>query len=194
MSNTSATGGYLLASDAPPLLSLFDFIQTVIVGISGINKTLVRPKWQQQPPKQPDIGTNWIAFGVNAFDQDTFAYVQLNDDGSSTLLRQEKLEVSMAFYGPAAFDNVSLFSDGCQITQNLEALQIANMGYNGMSRPVRGPDLINERWVDRFEVSLFLVRQVQRTYPILSFASASGTIHTVIDELPVNIDWEVEGP
>lgn len=195
MSNTSATGGYLVSSDTPPMQTLTQFIQTVIVGVSGIDGTLVRPDWQQQPPKQPGIGVNWIAYGINGFDQDTFEYIAVEDDGSTSLVaRQQKIEIQMSFYGPGSFDLVQNFSNGMQITQNLEAMTAANMGYNGMSRPIRAADLINERWIDRWIVFLFLVRQEQTSYPILSFASANGTIHTVIDELPVNIDWEVSEP
>ena len=192
MSNTSATGGYLLP--VPPLvggLSLEDFIQTVIVGVSGYTNTLVRPKYQQSPPKQPDINTNWIAFSIQGNAPDANAYVYIDEHDVTNLRRQETLTIQVGFYGPDAQNNSAVFRDGFQIQQNLESLSIASMGFKDATEPIRGPDLINERWVDRYEMTLVLVRQVRRTYEILPFASAMGVIHTVVNGDPLNIDWEV---
>lgn len=197
MPNNSATGGYLLPTSSEPLpgsLSLEDFIQSVIVGISGYNNNLVRPKWQQNPPKNPSIDTDWIAFGIQNNIPDANAYVGMRHDGSTVLSRQEKLEIQVSFYGPNALENISAFRDGFQVTQNLEALFIAGMGFNSIGPALRGPDLLNQRWVDRFETTLVLVRQVQRVYPVLSFASAKGSIHTVIADEDLTLDWEVEVP
>lgn len=195
MSNTSATGGYLvptLSQSLPGELSLEDFIQTVIVGITGYPGPLVRPKWQQSPPKNPDIDVDWIAFGIQINSPDSNAYTSLDKDGNDLLLRMEKIQVQAAFYGPNAQENSSIFRDGFQIQQNLESLKLANMGFNSISDAVRGPDLLNQRWVDRWETTLVLVRTVQRVYPVLSFASARGSIHTVISENDLTIQWETE--
>jgi hypothetical protein len=191
MSNNSSTGGYLAPATSQSLpggLTLTQFIQSVIVGISGVNGSLVRPKWQEAPPKQPDISVNWIAFAVELGNPDQNAYVELRSDGSSTVQRQEKLEVKCSVYGPAAIETISILRDGFQIQQNLEALRAANMGYRGVSNTTPSADLYNERWYNRYEVTISLARQVQRTYPILSFVSASGTIHTD-DENISPIDW-----
>lgn len=192
MSNNSASGGYLIPGINQPLpmrLTLTQFIQTVIVGISGIQGTLVRPKWQVAPPKQPEIDINWVAFGIEISNPDAYAYVNTNLDGSTTLIRQEELSIACSFYGPEALENIGIFRDGFQITQNLEALYHANMGYKGITQAIKSADLFNERWYNRFEMSLQLVRQVQRTYPVLSFASASGIIHTVLED-QYNLDWK----
>lgn len=197
MANTSATGGYLVPSSSQGLpggLSLEDFIQTVIVGITGFSGTLVRPKWQQKPPKNPDIDTNWIAFGIQINSGDANAFVGLDADDNNMLARMEKIQVQLSFYGPDAQENISLLRDGFQIQQNLEALRSANMGFNGFSDAIRGPDLLNERWVDRWEATLTLVRTVQRVYPVLSFASARGSIHTVVSGNDLTIQWETEEP
>lgn len=195
MANNSATGGYLSStlSPLPGSLSLEDFIHNVIAGVSGISNQLVRPKYQTNPPKQPPLETDWIAFSIQNIDPDTFAYNGLDANGNDLLKRQQTIEIQCSFYGPLSYENVNAFIDGFQIAQNLEALQIANMGFKETSKPVRGPDLSNDRWVQRYEVSLFLVRQVVRTYPILSFASAMGTIHTDVEE-PITIQWETGEP
>lgn len=198
MSNTSASGGYLLPSasnSTPDGLTLTQFIQTMIVGISGITDTLVRPEWQVEPPKQPDLFTDWIAFGIVIPKADTYAAIFPTGDGtSSTLNRQEQIDIQMSFYGPNALDNFSIFRDGCQLQQNLEALQLVDMGYQDISQATRGPDLVNERWVERYVTTLTLVRQSVRTYPILLFASAAGTIHTVLENSNEDLNWDVEPP
>ncbi len=197
MSNTSATGGYLTPTSSegfPGGITLTQFIQTVIVGISGYPDTLVRPKWQVAPPKQPDISTDWIAFAVSVFSPDANAYVWLDDQNVTNLSRHETLEIQCAFYGNNAISNIGAFRDGFQLQQNLEAMGSVNMGFAGVSQIIRGPDLINERFVERLEMSLFLRRQVMRVYPILSFASASGIIHTIVNSEELNVGWSVEGP
>lgn len=192
---SSATGGYMAPTSSQPLpggLTLTQFIQSVIVGISSYNGTLVRPKWQANPPKQPSIETDWIAFGIANILPDANAYTNLRQDGTYELQRQETMDIQVAFYGPNAAENISIFRDGFQVTQNLEALLSAGMGFKGISSAIRGPDLLNERWVERYETVLTLVRLVQRVYPVLSFASASGTIHTVIAEEDRSLNWQVE--
>lgn len=187
--------GYLTPTSTDPLpdgLGLEDFIQTVIAGISGYTGDLVRPKWQQNPPKQPGIDVNWIAFAIQISAPDANAYTGLTDLSVDILQRNESLEVQCAFYGLDAMTNIRAFQDGFQIQQNLEAMRLANMGFTGFTPAVRGPDLINERWVQRYETTLILNRMVQRVYPVLSFASALGTIHTVVDNQDFDQNFEIE--
>lgn len=194
--NNSSSGGYLTPTSSdgfPSGLSLTQFIQTFIVGVSGFDGTLVRPKWQVEPLKNPLGNVDWIAFAVAINNPDAYAYVWIDQDENTNLQRQDRLEIQMSFYGPNAQENSSIILDGFQIPQNLEALRMVNMGYLGITPAIRGPDLVNEKWIDRYETSLILTRQVQRVYPILSFASVAGVIHTVIDSAEVNINFEAGG-
>lgn len=196
MSNTSATGGYLTPSVTQPLpdgLTLDQFLHNMILGISGFtNATLVRPKFQVNPPKTPALETDWIAFAVVRSTPDANAYVTSVTTGTSDLLRNEMLEIQMSFYGPNAQNNVELFRDGFQITQNLESLSAAKMGFTGFGDAIRGPDLVNERWRDRWETSLMIMRQVQRTYAILSFVAVDGTVSTVVQGNQVDTSFDTE--
>ncbi len=192
----SASGGYLHpSSQTPPIprhLSLVQFIQTVLVGVSGLDGTLCRPDWQVNPPKQPDIDIDWLAFGIQVLTPDTYAFVGMDGEGVTTTQRQEGIEVGLSIYGPGALDVAGLIIDGFQIPQNLEALRSANMGFVETSAPRHVPELVNERFVDRVQLSVFLRRQITRTYPIVSIVSASGRIHTVLGSEQYLLDWETQ--
>lgn len=192
---TSASGGYVLPSHTqlPPRgLSLGQFIQTVLVGLTGIDGTLVRPKWQAQPPKQPDIDINWISFGIADSSPDANAWLGTDAAGVTTMQRQEGLEIACSIYGPDALETAALIRDGFQVPQNLEGLRSANMGFVETSRAVHVPDLVNERFINRYELSVILRHQAQRTYPILSVLSATGVIHTVLGSEQYLLEWEAQ--
>lgn len=182
--NSSATGGYLnpSSSSAPPGgLTLDQFLQTMVVGISGYPTTLVRPRWQLEAPLQPRVNVDWVSFGIHQNTPDANAAVDLDFDGDYFLNRQKTLELLVSFYGPHSGDNISAFTDGFQIQQNLAALRSANMGFKESSASIRVPELVNELWMDRWDMTLILVIQELRTYNVLSFASAVVTINTVFE-------------
>ena len=160
-----------------PGFTLTQFLQTVFTGISGLPGDLVRPMWQPEPPKQPDLYTNWIAIGIKSSTPDANSYVGPNSQGILESQRHEKLEVSCDIYGPNDIEISDLIRDGFQIQTNLEALQLANMGFVEVSQAQRVPDFVNERWIDRVNMSVFLRREVQRTYPVPTILSASGTLY-----------------
>lgn len=301
MTNTSATGGYLQPVPQFPTLvgnlSFTQFLQTVFVGMSGLPADLVRPDWQPNPPKQPDIFTNWLAIGLTVSRADDNAYtgtravtyakgciiVSCNPASGTTLTvngvvitfgtdvaiglttiattanlyaflvgssssaiqmgtysinpyfsnmvqiqaaasgpsgnsftlvsgtkaitlsgttlagggtnvnvlqRMEDLEVTCSFYGPQAMEYSAETRDSFQVTQNLESLGLVNMGFVSARDSIHMPELVNERWVDRYTMSVYLRREILRSYPVLSFVSASGIIHSVVEGGPKNIAWQ----
>lgn len=195
--NNSATGGPLLPSPRVPVLdtdptglTLIQFIQTVFVGISGFPGSLVRPNWQPEPPKEPDLNVNWMSFGIQSITPDANAYegyipaADPSDPPVPYLQRNELLQINVSVYGPCAYDNTGLIRDGFQLSQNLTSLKIANMGFAYDEPAQHAPDLVGQRWFDRYVQNIFLRRQIQRTYPILSFVSASGITYTQTTENP----------
>ena len=175
----------------PRGLSLTDFLQTVFVGISGLPGNLVRPKWQPEPPKQPDIFTDWMAFGINGTNPDFSAYVNSLPDGSMGLQRNEDLSIGLSIYGPKAVETYGMIADGFQIPENRIALFQANIGYTDISDGLQVPDLVNQRWVVRVECTVYLKREVRRTYPVLSFVSARGVIYVPDVSPDYQLNWEV---
>lgn len=191
MSNSTASGGILkphpqppTLNTTPPGLTLIQFIQQLLVGLSGFDGPLVRPQWQQQPPKQPDINVNWLAFGLGSATADNNAFVTAGSNAEEPptplLQRNELIPIIVSVYGPAAYDNITMIRDGFQLTQNLTSLRQANIGFAYDTPAQHVPDLFNERWYDRWRIEFFIRRQVQRSYPLLSFLSASGTIYTSV--------------
>lgn len=177
--NNSSTGGYLKPQVQPSNfgnLSFEQFLQTVFVGVSGLPGDLVRPKWQLNPPPQPDVLVDWLAIGLAEDDADTFSYQGVTSSGSNQFMRMEELVVQCTFYGPNSLEFMRIVRDGLQLGQNREALKKALMDFVSTSKGMRVPDLVNERWVNRWEMTAYLRRQDMRVYPVLDFVSGSGSV------------------
>lgn len=170
--NDSSTGGYL--SSTSVVLDddgLDDFFQAVAVGVTGMAGAFVRPRYQKEPPVLPNVGTTWCSIGVTDREKDTYGAVIHDPDVGDILQRHETLKVLASFYGPSAGGMAEVLSDGLQIAQNREVLQLAQMGLRETGQPVRVPELIKEQWLNRVDIPIFVRRAVTRTYPILNLLS-----------------------
>lgn len=181
--NTSATGGYLTPATTPGPLegnSFEDFLQQVLTGLSGLGPTAVRPRWQPEPPNQPDFPSDWLAFGIMRQNKDTFAYIGHDSDGDGTdyLFRQEDVEVLLSSYGTNAEAIIDQISDGFQIGQNLAVLSSAGIGHTDASDPRAAPVIMKTQWVKRFDMTWYFKRAIRRVYPVLNLLSAQGVIQT----------------
>jgi len=178
--NDSSTGGYLVpqASPAPPEgQALTRFIQQVFVNITGLDGTLIRPRWQPEPPNIPPFGTDWMAFGIVRRSADVFATVI--HDGvaeTDTVNRQELLEILCTFYGPDADNFASLLREGFSVSQNREVMQLNNFGLVEVGEALPVPELIKDRWTYRLDMRVVFRRLIERTYPVLNVLSAAGTL------------------
>lgn len=194
--NNSQSGGYILPTGSAPVsgsLTLTQFIQTVLVGISGLPQTMVRPNWQPAPPKQPDLAVNWMAFGMVSGAPNANAYVWQDADGNTISQRHARLEIQCSFFGPEAIENADIVRDGFSIQQNLAALKAANMGYTEIGPANHVPDLVNERFINRVAMSIYLQREIQRLYPIVFLLSAKGSITGQNKGGEnFNIDWQTQ--
>lgn len=179
----SSTGGYLSPAVASPPLeddALTAIFQQMIVGITGLPGNMVRPRWQPNPPKQPEPTVNWCALGIAVQTLDDGPAIVHNGagNGSDTYIRHEQIDVLASFYGPNGMQNAQLLSDGLAIPQNLEQLKAQDMNSvdTGQIRAV--PDLINEQWVRRYDIELTFRRKITRSYNVLNTLTAQGTVQT----------------
>lgn len=165
--------------------TFLDFLQNVFTGISGLPGSMVRPSWQQQPPKEPVITDNWLSIGIINDKADANAYVGMLPNGVNPPInvtkRDEELTVRARFYGPQAYEYMGLTRDGFEIPMNLIALTQASMGFVEATEGVRVPDLVGEQWQDTWISNFVLRRQILRAYPILTFLSVSVSLTAQLD-------------
>jgi hypothetical protein len=176
----------------PKGLTLPQFLQTLIVGLSGLDGTLVRPKWQVEPAESPDIEIQWISFGLVKTTPDANAYVGVAEDGSNVFQRHEGLELGLTIFGPEGAALAGLIRDGFFIYQNLEALRSANMGFTKTGPALVVPELVNERRLNKVEMSVFLRREIQRVYPVLTLVSANGQIHSFVGDEAYLLNFQTQ--
>lgn len=193
--NTSATGGYLVPVVQNLLFNQGGFgqlgfgivaqygaeldaiFQTMAWTMTGLDPTLVRPRWQPTVPIQPEAGTDWCSIGVTGIQEDDNpALTEVPNaagDGYVTMfVRHESISVLASFYGPSGQRFAAFCRDGLKIPQNNDMLKQFNMGLIGVDRMRSAPDLVNQQWVRRYDLPFSIKRQVVRTYEILDIVSA----------------------
>jgi len=189
MANDSSTGGYLLPADAPAPedAELDALLQAAVRDITGLPGSLVRPRWQPNPPKQPEPSVDWCAIGVMVQTPDDGPALLHQPDGSGAtrLERHVDIEVLATFYGPRASAYASRLRDGLGIPQNLEALRASALAFVSAGAVRAIPEFWNQQWIRRYDLPLLLRRKVTRIYPIRNIVAAD--IHlfddTHIDEV-----------
>jgi hypothetical protein len=190
MASNSSQSGFLVPDLPVPYdQQLEDILQPTIVGITGLSSQLVRPRFQENPPDQPDRNTNWVAFGINRTISDTSQAVDHLADNSSTVTRQHEFEVLMSFYGPLASSYCEIFRDGLLIGQNRDLLTANSIGVVETGESRKAPALFKEKWLTKYDMTVVFRRITVRTYSILSIGSAPITINTdPVGESPVVIN------
>lgn len=197
--NTSASGGYLqplLPSDTslrPGLPSeeeddaLAALFQQMIVGITGIDGALVRPRWQLNPAPRPEPNVNWCSIGVTDNDPlpDSLPYVkystQFDADGHAigmyaNMQSHWRIICLVSFYGPKTGYYSALLSDGLSLGQNREALGQKGLKLRRTGDVTKTAELVNTLWYGRADVSLEFVRQIDRDYAIENLVSVPITL------------------
>jgi hypothetical protein len=153
-------------------------LQAAAVGMTGLDGTLVRPLWQNPPPKQPDPTVNWCAIGVLGFTPDAGPYIThiagplITDPSADLEIRHEEFEVLTAFYGPNARAYSTILRDGLGVTQNLEPLKSQGLFYVEALPQRIVPELLNKQWVRRVDMVLRFRRMVARAYGINNILAA----------------------
>lgn len=185
--NSSSSGGYLspVSSDTVEDDVLAGLLHDLVVGVTNLSTTLVRPRWQPQPPTMPDPTVNWAAVGVTTIEPvGPWPSWVHNHDQTSTMQDQEELEVIASFYGPRSGYYAGVFQAGVRVQQNLEPLLAANIKLRVVRNTTHAPELINTQYRGRADVAFRLVREIDRVYNIQDIVSASIT-QTTDDTPPV---------
>lgn len=177
--NTSATGDVLSpVLDTPPEYDddLDALFQPIVAQITGLDGSLVRPRWQPTVGKvpTPNPGTDWCAIGVTTITPDANPYIehQGGDLGADNYARHEQIELFATFYGACAAHYAMLLRDGLAIPQNSEKLLDYGIRVVSCNHARAVPEFYNQQWVRRYDIGVTFRRKVSRTYRILNIIDA----------------------
>lgn len=171
MPTDSSIAGFLAPSSEPlEDEGLENLLHDVIVGITGIPGDMVRPRWQPEPPQQPDFPSSWVAFGVQRTSHDVFSYQTMVDDGQQ-VQRDSVLYVLHSFYGPVSSGLCSRFRDGLDVSQNRDLLQAQGLELVEMQEALNIPALLKSVWVKRVDAMVVYRRRTVRTFPVLTITA-----------------------
>lgn len=180
-----AGAGYLTPTSTNNELNdeyLRRFLQTVVAGITGMPGNLVRPRWQPDPPNEPDFDKDWAAIGVINRERDVFSAVLHTTDGlgngMDSVVRNQILDILSSFYGPNSEANSELFAMGLSLEQNREAIRLNGFGLVSVEETLVVPALLKERWLMGMDIRFRLRRQQIYGYSIPNLNSAQGSIVT----------------
>jgi hypothetical protein len=180
----STTPGYLGPRAAPSPQPLEDqdwdnFLHDMLSGITGLDATLVRPRWQPEPPNMPDFGTDWLGFGVVNVDLDfcpATIHVSTSTDEYEALQEHEIDTVLCSFYGPNCGRYASYLRRGLFLDQNRAIFRANAVGLVEITSFVAAPELVRERWFDRTDTNVILRREIRFDYSVRTITRAYGTI------------------
>jgi hypothetical protein len=180
MANDSASGGYLVPISAGLTdAEQEDIFTALIVGLTGLDESLVRPRFQDTLPKMPGKGIDWCAVSVTD-DTGASSDASITHDGEAevdTLTRQSQLKVLATFYGPTAKAMAEQVRDGLAIEQNRAALLESYISFVACGNIVAVPDLLGEQWRRGYDLPMWFNRATNRTYPVKNIVEATDTLN-----------------
>lgn len=172
--NTSATGGFLNVTPDPDQVGLENALHDLIAGITALAPTMVRPRYQPDPPKQPPKDSDWCAFGVT--DADNEATQLLPGEDGSRLHTEDLLTVLASFYGPGAWNLARRLRRGLSIPQNRDILRRSGLALVSTGSPTTAPDFVGGAWVSRVDLPLTIRQGETGDVAVLSLTSAPTSI------------------
>lgn len=182
MPTNSALGGPILPDVAPAPLegdALYDFFHDWICSLTGLDNSLVRPRWQREPGNLPEENVTWLAFGITKRPSDTYiaeVHVPIGA-GYNETRRHETLSFLISCYGPDSEAVLQLFRDDIQVAQNREVLSLQSMGLIESGEILIIPELIKDKWVHRADLTFDIRRQVLRQYQVQSIVTSDITVN-----------------
>jgi hypothetical protein len=159
----------------------------------GIPGNLVRPRWQKNPPPIPDENVDWVAVGVISYPsvKGTPQLVHHPEQEGYSVARDDgPVHVMASFYGPRCFALARLCRTGLWVNQNWEQLAPLGLTLADVGDVTVTAELINETWLRRADMPIFLAQTIDRIYAILNILSADGTIHASGSGHEVEVDFD----
>lgn len=174
MSNDTTTAAWLTPTgDTPDNDEVLERkLSQWVRGISGLPAGVVRPRWTPTQPPQLPQNTNWCAFGIMGISDDANPAFQNQTDDSAEMWKHEQIECMASFYGPGSQGVGSQFRDGLKVSQNNAQLNTLGLSLGSYTNFTPAPELINNQWVRRYDMTIYLRRKLIRTYGIKSILSA----------------------
>ncbi|MBP2167729.1 hypothetical protein J2125_000921 [Erwinia toletana] len=176
-SNDTTSPGYLTPTtpDADYDEALEQQLGQWIQALSGLAADRVRPRWPATQAEQPAAEVDWCAFGIISFDRDANpAFVQQGAAGGE-LQCQEVIECEALFYGANGQQIATRFRDGVTVSQNSATFNTMGMSLLDCSKLTSSPELVNNQWQRRYDMTLRLGRKIIREYGIKTLADAPVT-------------------
>lgn len=171
MSNDSTAPGYLTpVGDTPEYdEELERQISRWIHGVTGMAVKNIYPRWTDPQSSIPKNGVTWCGFGITTMPRPVnTANVQISEDESEQW-SWENVSVLCCFYGPKGAGTAALFREGIFIEQNADALRrAAGLSLLDAGAIFNLPELINNQWVRRYDITVTLSRKNTRTYNVKS--------------------------
>lgn len=149
--------------------SLDNFMQQVVAVCAGIDFTLVRPRWQPEPPNEPDRNVDFATIAVTTTTPLGYPHMVVRD-GYVDQYDQEEFTVFCSFFGPNADRRATQLRSGLMLAQNREIFQLNGMGLVQTTGRTRLPDLRKNVYLERIDISFTMRREVRENYPVLAYA------------------------
>jgi len=151
-----------------------DFLHDVFAGVTGLDPTLVRPRWQEEPPLRPDISVNWMAFGTtNTRTDPRPVFIHIGEgEGYDALQEMEESEILCSFYGPNNEYYQSLCRRGLWVEQNLAVFRLNAVALVDTTGFTRAAELVKERWWPRTDMTVTIRREIRYNYNVLNLLRA----------------------
>lgn len=175
--NDSTRAGYLTPLGDSPHYdeALENDLLPWISGVSGLPAEMVFPRWTDPPPATPAAGLTWCEFDTSVQPGEMPA-ISTGDQYKDVMQQNEVLAVNCSFYGPGGQAVAALFRDGLYVTQNNAELNKIGPTFVSCGALIPAPELIDNQWQRRYNLTVTLHRQVVREYGIQSILSGSVTI------------------
>jgi hypothetical protein len=148
------------------------------VNLTGLDPTLVRPAFQENPLAEPDPETDWCAFYIQ--DAEALNYPDVRhapeDGGRDEVTDWIDQEARLYFYGPRADELAGLVRRGLHVERNRYALRKAGIAVRRLGNASRMPELVNGKWLNRVDLVIYITFAARGDYAVPNLRQSGGEI------------------